>query len=94
MTNSYGYDEIPVKIWKNSVQYIILLLMYIINGPIATCTFPDWLKFYEINPIYKKGDKNLVSVIDLYYYQVPSQKYFRKLCIGEFRRQVAVDQSV
>jgi hypothetical protein len=61
MTNSYGYDEIPIKILKNSVHYITSPLTYIINRSLVTGIFPDRLKFSEIKPIYKKGDKNLIS---------------------------------
>jgi hypothetical protein len=61
MTNSYGYDEIPVKILKNCLHFITSPLTYIINRSLATGTFPDRLKFSEIKPIYKKGDKNLIS---------------------------------
>jgi hypothetical protein len=40
MTNSYGYDEIPVKILKNNVHYITSPLTYIINRSLATGIFP------------------------------------------------------
>jgi hypothetical protein len=61
MTNSFGYDEIPIKILKSSSYYISSPLTYIINRSLATGIFPDQLKFSEIILIYKKGDKNLIS---------------------------------
>jgi hypothetical protein len=61
MTNSYGYDEIPVKILKNSIHYIVSPLSYIINRLVTTGIFPDRLKFAEVKPIYKKGHKNNIS---------------------------------
>jgi Notch-like protein len=61
MTNSFGYDKIPVKILQSSSYYISSPLTYIINRSLATGIFPDRLKFSEIIPIYKKGDKNLIS---------------------------------
>jgi hypothetical protein len=61
MTNSYGHDEIPTKILKNSIHYISSPLAFIINRSLATGIFPDRLKFSEIKPIYKKGEKNLIS---------------------------------
>jgi hypothetical protein len=67
MTNSYGYDEIPVKILK-SCKHISSPLTYIINRSLATGIFPDWLKFSEIKPIYKNGEKTLLVTIDPYHY--------------------------
>jgi Notch-like protein len=60
-TNSYGYDELPIKILKNTVYYISSPLTYIIYRSLATGIFPDRLNFFEIKSIYKKGDKNLIS---------------------------------
>jgi hypothetical protein len=53
-TNSCGYDEITVKKFTSPLTYIC-------NKILTTGTFPDRLKFSEIKPIYKKGDKTLVS---------------------------------
>ncbi|PNF30889.1 hypothetical protein B7P43_G06095, partial [Cryptotermes secundus] len=61
MTNSYGYDEIPIKILKNSVDYILSPLTHIVNRSLSTGIFPDRLKFSEIKPIYKKGNRNCIS---------------------------------
>ncbi|PNF20445.1 hypothetical protein B7P43_G08125 [Cryptotermes secundus] len=60
-TNSYGYDEIPIKILKSCKHFITSPLTYIINRSLVTGIFPDRLKFSEIKPIYKNGDKNLIS---------------------------------
>jgi hypothetical protein len=59
--NSCGYDEITVKILKMSSPLIILPLTYIRKRMFTTGTFPNRLKFSEIKPIYKKGDKTLIS---------------------------------
>jgi hypothetical protein len=59
--NSCGYDEITVKILKASSPFIISPLTYVCNRMLTTGTFPDRLKFSEIKPIYKKGDKTLIS---------------------------------
>jgi hypothetical protein len=40
-TNSYGYDEIPVKILKNCTYIITSPLTYIINRSLITGTFPN-----------------------------------------------------
>ena len=56
--NSYGYDEIPLKILKISLPYIISPLIHLCNKTMSTGIFPTWLKFSQVAPIFKKGDKN------------------------------------
>jgi hypothetical protein len=41
VTLSHGYDEIPIKILKSSIQYIVSPLVYIINRSHITGIFPD-----------------------------------------------------
>jgi hypothetical protein len=60
-TNSYGYNEVRVKILKNFSYFIVSPLTYIINRSLTAGMFPNRLKFSEIKPIYKKGDKNSIS---------------------------------
>ena len=55
--SSYGYDEIPVKVLKVSMPYIISPLTYICNRSLAQGIFPDRLKFAVVKPIYKNGDR-------------------------------------
>jgi hypothetical protein len=55
--NSCGYDEISVKILKVSSPFIIAPLNYICIRSILSGTFPARLKFSEIKPLFKKGDK-------------------------------------
>ncbi|PNF19496.1 hypothetical protein B7P43_G02324, partial [Cryptotermes secundus] len=59
--NSYGYDGISTKILKVSSPYISSPLTYLCNRMLTTGNFPLRLKFSEIKPIYKKGDKNDTS---------------------------------
>ena len=59
--NSCGYDEIPVKILKLSAPFITSPLTYIYNKSLSTGTFPERLKYALIRPVYKKGDKHLVT---------------------------------
>ena len=59
--NSCGYDEIPVKILKLSAPFITSPLTYIYNKSLSTVTFPERLKYALIRPVYKKGDKHLVT---------------------------------
>ena len=59
--SSCGYDEITAKIIKISCPFIVSPLMYICNKMLSTGKFPDRLKYSEIKPIYKKGDKTLIT---------------------------------
>ena len=58
MKNSYGYDEVPPKIVKISLPYIISPLVHLCNKLLHSATFPSWLKYAQIAPIFKKGDKD------------------------------------
>ena len=52
--DSYGYDEIPTKVIKQSISYISSPLAHICNLMLSSGTFPTRLKFAEIIPLYKK----------------------------------------
>jgi hypothetical protein len=54
-------DETTTKILKISSPFIVSPLTYICNRMLSTGTFPDRLKFSEIKPVYKKGDKTLTT---------------------------------
>jgi Notch-like protein len=58
--NSHGYDEIT-RILKFSIYYISSPLTYICNRMLFSGIFPTRLKFSEVKPIFKKGDKNDTS---------------------------------
>jgi hypothetical protein len=55
--NSYGYDEISTKILKASAPYIVYPLSRIGNRILSAGIFPNRLKFSEIKPVYKKGNR-------------------------------------
>jgi Notch-like protein len=55
------YYEIPVKIVKLSAPFIISPLTYICNKSLSTGSFPEKLKYALIQPIYKKGDNQLIT---------------------------------
>jgi Notch-like protein len=59
--NSHGYDEISTKILKLSICYISSSLTYICNKMLSSGIFPTRLKFAEVKPIFKKGDKKVTS---------------------------------
>jgi hypothetical protein len=51
---SYGYDEISLKVIKQSILYISSPLAHICNLMLFSGTFPTRLKFAEVKPLYKK----------------------------------------
>jgi len=59
--DSCGYDEVSTRILKNSAPYISSPLTYTFNKILSTGIFPDRLKFSEIKPLFKKGDKTEFS---------------------------------
>jgi len=54
---SSGYDEIPLKILKISMPLIASPLTYLGNICISKGRFPARLKYLQIIPIFKKGNK-------------------------------------
>jgi len=56
--SSYGYDEVPSWIVKLIVPFISSPLIYICNKMLSTGTFPTWLKFSQVFPLFKKCKKN------------------------------------
>ena len=59
--NSYGYNEIPFKILKLSVSFIICPLTNICNKSLSFRVFPDRLKFTIVKPISKNGNRLISS---------------------------------
>jgi len=55
--NSHGYDGIPTKILKVSTPFITSPLTYICNKSLSSGIFPSRLKFSEIKPLHKIGDR-------------------------------------
>ena len=61
LKNSYGYDEISTKVLKMSSVYISSPLTHICNKSLSQGIFPDRLKYSQIKPLFKKGDKSNIS---------------------------------
>jgi len=59
--NSHGYDGIPMKILKVGTHFITAPRTYICNKSLSSGSFSSWLKFSEINPFYKKGDRTDIN---------------------------------
>ena len=58
---SYGYDSITSSVVKLAAPCICGPLSYIINYSFDTGLFPDMLKIGKICPIFKNGDKKLIT---------------------------------
>jgi len=54
---SLGYDAIPMQILKVSTTFITPPLTYMCNKSLLSGVFPFQLKFSEIKPLYKIGDR-------------------------------------
>jgi len=67
-SNSFGYDEVSVKLLKLCSYYISSPLNYICNGSLFTGVFPDRLKYASIRPLFKKGKKDDITTTGQYQY--------------------------
>ena len=61
LKNSHEYDRITTKILKLSMHYVSSPLTYICNRILSSGISPTRLKFAEVKPIFKKGNKNDTS---------------------------------
>ena len=59
--DSYGYDQISTRVLKICAPFISSPLNYICNLVIFSGNFPERLKYSEIKPLYKKGEKNQIT---------------------------------
>jgi hypothetical protein len=55
----HGYEEINTKILKFNIIYISSPLTYICKGMLYTGIFETSIKYAEVIPIFKKGDKTV-----------------------------------
>ena len=59
--SSYGRDDISSRLLKYICKYVSIPLSKLINESFQVGIYPDELKVASITPIFKKGDKTLVS---------------------------------
>jgi hypothetical protein len=60
-TTSSGYDEVPPRVLKQSLLFIISPLTYLCNKSLTSDIFSSWLKYSQVIPIFKKGNKFEIS---------------------------------
>jgi hypothetical protein len=63
LKNSYsaGFDEILEAIVKTSIHYVKKPLTHIFNLSLQKGLFPDSLKVTKIRPVFKKGEKSVIT---------------------------------
>jgi hypothetical protein len=64
--NSHEYDEISTKLLKLSSPFILSPLTRICNKSLALGTFPDRLKYSEINPLLKREINTTFQTTELF----------------------------
>jgi hypothetical protein len=77
--NSCGHDEIPMKILKLSMPFTASPLTCICNRSLSTGIFPSRLKYSQIHPIYKKGERSKLSNYRPISVLTSSSKVFEKV---------------
>jgi len=60
-TKSPGYDCYSPKVIKMAVETIAVPLTIVFNCSLRTSVFPDGLKIAKVRPVYKAGDKLMMS---------------------------------
>ncbi|GFG36035.1 hypothetical protein Cfor_03721 [Coptotermes formosanus] len=88
--NLCGYDEIPTKILKLSVPFIISPLTYICNKRLSQGVFPGRLKFSVVKPILKNGDKLITSSYRPMSLLVYFSKVFEKLIYSRLYEHISI----
>jgi len=59
--SSAGYDDIVPKVVKLSYTFYLEALVHIFNLSITQGIFPNELKIAKVVPLFKKGDKSVIS---------------------------------
>ena len=72
--NSAGYDDIPLKMLKITASFLISPLIYTCNTALSLESFPERLKYSTVQPMFKKGDRAVISN----YRPISLQTYFSK----------------
>ena len=89
--NSYGYDEIPIKILKLSALFIISPLTSICNKSLSSGVFPERLKYAIIKPVYNKGDKLLTTNYRPISLLTSLSKVFKKLIYSRLYKYICTN---
>ena len=86
--NSSGYNEIPLRILKISMPLITSPLTYLCNKSISKGSFPTRLKYSQITPIFKKGDKAELTNYRPIFLLTSFSKIFEKLIYTRLNKHI------
>ena len=59
--NSAGYDGIPLKVLKITASFLISPLTYTCSNALSLGSFPLRLMCFMVQPMFKKGDRCVIS---------------------------------
>jgi hypothetical protein len=90
--NSYGYDEVSVKVLKWSSSFIVSPLTHICNKCLEMGIFPSRLKFSTVKPIYKRGDKSNMTDYTLISLLISFSKMFEKIIYSRIYQRITQNQ--
>ena len=77
VNKAHGHDGILVRMIKMCDESLVQPLSLIFKGCIDTGVYPDTWKKFNIVPVHKKGDKQIVNITDqspFHQYAVNSRK--------------------
>jgi exonuclease III len=89
--NSHGYDEIPIRILKISLPFITSPLTHICNKSLNSGLFPTRLKYAQINPVFKKGEKSKLSNYRPISLLTSFSKVFEKVIYNRLHNHITVN---
>ena len=87
-----GYDEISVKIIKQSASFISSPLTYICNKSLELGIFPSRLKYSTVKPIFKKGDRQNAAKYRPISLLISFSKIFEKIIYTRIYEHVTQNQ--
>jgi hypothetical protein len=89
--NSFGYDEISSRVLKLSMPFIIAPLVHLCNRSLLTGIFPSRLKYSQVYPIFKKGEKTDISNYRPISLLTSFSKIFEKVIFNRLHTHVTVN---
>ena len=79
-----GSDDISGQMLLICDESVVLPLMLIFRNILESSIYPDQWKLANVVPMYKKDDKQLSKIIDLYLFYLFADKYLKKLFLTVF----------
>lgn len=84
-TRSVGWDGVPTSVIKASVKIISKPLAAIVNKSFKLGVFPEFLKYTDIKPVFKKNDRSNISNYRPIALIPVWSKIFEKLFLARFQ---------